>query len=161
MANKLIEDPEENISCLTRLRKMSESKNFVTSQLAILALVNVFKSLAPSYKIRSLTDSEKKEKVSKDIARLRNFEQTLLINYKSYIDLLTKSLKISYSNSMNNNKITTDQLKRGNIALKAATELCMSSLKHFNYREELFTIVVKRLNKNQNMKKIYKFSLNL
>lgn len=147
LANKLIEDPEENISCLTRLRKMSESKNFVTSQLAILALVNVFKSLAPPYKIRSLTDSEKKEKVSKDIARLRNFEQTLLINYKSYIDLLTKSLKISYSNSMNNNKITTDQLKRGNIALKAATELCMSSLKHFNYREELFTIVVKRLNK--------------
>ena len=147
LANKLIEDPEENISCITRLRKMSESKNFITSQLAILALVNVFKSLAPSYKIRSLTEVEKKEKVSKDIARLRNFEQTLLINYKSYIDLLNKSSKISYSNSMNNNKITNDQLKRGNIALKAATELCMSSLKHFNYREELFTIIIKRLNK--------------
>ncbi|EMG47619.1 NOC3 Nucleolar complex-associated protein 3 [Candida maltosa Xu316] len=147
LGSKLIEDPEENISCLTRLRKMSESKNFMTSQLSILALIPIFKSLAPSYKIRPLTDAEKREKVSKDVARLRGFEQTLVVNYKAYIDLLSKYSKISYSNSMNNNKITSDQLKRGNIALKAATELCLSSLRHFNYRDELFSIVIRRLNK--------------
>lgn len=147
LGSKLIEDPEENIVCLTRLRKMSESKNFMTSQLSILALIPIFKSLAPSYKIRPLTDTEKREKVSREIAKLRNFEQNLVINYKAYIELLTKYLKISYSNSMNNNKITSDQLKRGNIALKAATELCLSSLRHFNFREELFTIIIKRLNK--------------
>ena len=85
-----------------------------------------------------------------------------MINYKAYIELLTKYLKISYSNSMNNNKITSDQLKRGNIALKAATELCLSSLRHFNFREELFTIIIKRLNKTStstrlsNIYKIFK-----
>ena len=80
-----------------------------------------------------------------------------MINYKAYIELLTKYLKISYSNSMNNNKITSDQLKRGNIALKAATELCLSSLRHFNFREELFTIIIKRLNKNLNINKIIQY----
>ena len=147
LASKLIEDPEENIACLTRLRKMSESKNFMTSQLSILALIPIFKSLAPSYKIRPLTDSEKREKVSREVAKLRSFEQSLVINYKAYIELLSKYLKVSYSNSMNNIKITSDMLKRGNIALKAATELCLSSLRHFNFREELFAIVIKRLNK--------------
>ncbi|KAI5949336.1 hypothetical protein KGF54_005571 [Candida jiufengensis] len=147
LASKLIENPEENITCLTRLRKMSESKNFMTSQLVIMSLIPIFKSLAPSYKIRPLTDMEKREKVSREIARLRQFEQSLVVNYKSYIDLLYKHSKISYSNSLNNNKITSDQLKRGNLALKAATELCLSSLRHFNYRSELFTILIKRLNK--------------
>ncbi|CCG25089.1 intranuclear transport and DNA replication mediator [Candida orthopsilosis Co 90-125] len=147
LGSKLIENPEENIACLTRLRKMSESKNFMTSQLAIMALLPIFKSLAPSYRIRSLTDAEKREKVSRDVARLRQYEQTLVVNYKAYLDLLSTCSKISYSNSANNDKITTDQLKRGNLALKAATELCTSSLRHFNYRKELFTILIKRLNR--------------
>lgn len=147
LASKLIEEPEENIACLTRLRKMSESKNFVTSQLAIMALIPIFKSLAPSYKIRPLTDTEKREKVSKEVARLRNFEQLLVTNYCAYIDNLAKFAKISYSHSASNKNITPDQLKRGSLATKAATELCISSLRHFNYRAELFTIVVRRLNK--------------
>lgn len=63
LASKLIEDPEENVTCLTRLRKMSESQNIVTSQLAIMALIPVFKSLAPTYKIRPLSDAEKREKL--------------------------------------------------------------------------------------------------
>ncbi|KAG7664921.1 uncharacterized protein J8A68_001559 [[Candida] subhashii] len=147
LASKLIEDPEENIACLTRLRKMSESKNFVTSQLAIMALIPIFKSLAPSYKIRPLTDSEKREKVSREVARLRTFEQLLVSNYCSYIDNLAKYAKVSYSHSSSNKNITTDQLKRGVLATKAATELCISSLRHFNYRVELFTIIIRRLNK--------------
>ncbi|CAK9442364.1 uncharacterized protein LODBEIA_P61070 [Lodderomyces beijingensis] len=147
LASKLIENPEENVSCLTRLRKMSESRNFMTSQLAIMAMIPIFKSLAPSYRIRALTESEKREKVSREVARLRQFEQNLVVNYKSYIDLLYKHSKISYSNSSNNNKITSDQLKKGNLAVKAAQELSLSSLRHFNYRSDLFSILIKRLNK--------------
>ncbi|CAI5760453.1 unnamed protein product [Candida verbasci] len=166
LASKLIEDPEENISCLTRLRKMSESKNFMTSQLAIMSLAPIFKSLAPSYKIRPLTDVEKREKVSKEVARLRNFEQNLVFNYKCYIELLSKYSKTSYSNSENNMKnITSDQLKRGNIAIKAANELCnSSSLKHFNFRDDLFLIISKRLNKkptNQEDLKVFQQSIRI
>ncbi|KAK6203549.1 CBF/Mak21 family-domain-containing protein [Scheffersomyces amazonensis] len=147
LASKLIEDPEENIACLTRLRKMSESKNVITSQLSIMSLIPVFKSLAPSYKIRPLTDTEKREKVSKDIMKLRNFEQSLLSNYVQYIDNLSKLAKVSYSNSLNNSKISPQQIKLGSIASKAACELCLSSLRHFNHRAELFSIIIRRLNR--------------
>lgn len=147
LASKLIEDPEENVTCLTRLRKMSESQNIVTSQLAIMALIPVFKSLAPTYKIRPLSDAEKREKVSRDIAKLRTFEQSLVSNYTLYVNHLNKLSKVSFSNSQNSKKISDDQVKKGLLAAKAACELCLSSLRHFNSRNEVFTIVIRRLNK--------------
>ncbi|KAK6463375.1 CBF/Mak21 family-domain-containing protein [Scheffersomyces coipomensis] len=147
LASKLMEDPEENISCLTRLRKMSESKNIITCQLSIMALIPVFKSLAPSYRIRPLTDTEKREKVGRDIIRLRNFEQGLLSNYIQYITHLSNLARTSYSNSINNSKTTSHQVKLGSIATKAACELCLSSLRYFNNRAELFAIIIKRLNR--------------
>ncbi|KAF7581931.1 putative nucleolar complex-associated protein [Clavispora lusitaniae] len=146
-ASRLIEDPEENISCLTKLRRLAESDDFASSQLAILALVPVFKSLAPAYKIRPLTETEKKERVGKDIARLRGFEQGLVLNYQHYIELLTKLARVSASASKSSKKITASQVKQGQVATKAACELCLSSLRHFNFRAELFTIPIRRLNK--------------
>lgn len=150
LASKLIEDPEENILCLTRLRKMSESNNIVTCQLSIMALIPVFKSLAPGYQIRPLSDAEKREKVSKEISRLRTFEQSLVSNYKLYLNHLSKLSKISYSNSQNNKKISNDQIKKGQLASKAACELCLSSLRYFNFKSELFNIVIRRLNRKPN-----------
>lgn len=116
LASKLIEDPEENILCLTRLRKMSESRNMVTCQLSMMALIPVFKSLAPTYKIRPLTDTEKREKVSKEVARLRQFEQSLISNYNFYVDNLAKLAKVSLLNSQNNKKITPEQIKKRSIS---------------------------------------------
>ncbi|ODV79115.1 uncharacterized protein CANTADRAFT_80679 [Suhomyces tanzawaensis NRRL Y-17324] len=147
LASKLMEDPEENYQCFTRLRKMSESKNIVTSQLAIMALIPVFKSLAPTYQIRPLTDAEKREKVSKEVARLRSFEQALVTNYILYVDNLAKLAKVSHSNSQNSKKVTPEQVKKGLLATKAACELCLSSLRHFNHRSEVFAIVIRRLNR--------------
>ncbi|CCE72684.1 Piso0_000275 [Millerozyma farinosa CBS 7064] len=147
LSTKLIEDPEENITCLTRLRKMSESKNFVTSSLAMMALIPVLKSIAPSYKIRPLSEIEKKQKVSKDVAKTRQYEQSLLFNYGLYVDHLSSMAKVSVSNSQNNKKISMEQIKKGQLAAKAACELCLSSLRHFNYRNELISILCRRLNR--------------
>lgn len=149
LASKLIEDPHENISCLTKLRKLSQSKNIVKSQLAIMALVPVFKSLAPSYSIRQLTDSEAREKVSREVARLRTFEQSLVTNYMLYIDHLQLIAKTTYSNSQNNSKITPQQITTGILASKAACELA-SSLRHFNHRKQVFQVIIRRLNKRPN-----------
>lgn len=146
-ASRLIEDPEENTSCLTKLRRLAESPDFASSQLAILALVPVFKSLAPGYRIRPLTEAEKKERVGKDVARQRNFEQSLVLNYQHYIELLTKLARVLALNSQNSKKITPSQVKQGQVATRAACELCLSSLRYFNFRAELFTIPIRRLNK--------------
>ncbi|CAK7893747.1 nucleolar complex-associated protein 3 [[Candida] anglica] len=147
LASSLIEDPESNIANLTRLRKMSSSRNPVTCQLSIMALIPVFKSLAPSYKIRPLTDAEKREKVSKDVAKLRQFEQSLVGNYTEYVNHLGQLAKVSFTNSINNKKITPEQVKMGQLATKAACELSLSSLRHFNFRAEVFSIVIRRLNR--------------
>lgn len=149
LASKLIEDPEENIACLTRLRKMSESKNVVKCQLAIMALVPVFKSLAPSYSIRQLTETESREKVSREVQRLRIFEQSLVTNYMAYINNLQLIAKTTYSNSQNNKNITDEQISTGILASKAACELA-TSLRHFNYRKEVLTVIIRRLNKRPN-----------
>lgn len=147
LALKIMEDPEENIQCLTRLRKISESKNTVTCKLGIAALIPVFKSLAPSYRIRSLTEAEKKEKVSKEVARLRQFEQNFIHNYSLYVDLLAKLAKVSRLNSLNNKMTKEEDIQVGNLAAKAACELCISSLRFFNFRSQIFAIVIRRLNK--------------
>lgn len=146
-ASKLLEDPDENIECLGKLRKLAESTNFATSQLAILALIPVFKALAPGYKIRPLTEAENKERVGKDVARVRKFEQSLVVNYHSFIELLSKLARVLSLNSENNKNISSQQIRKGQIATSAACELCSSSLRNFNYRAELFTIPIRRLNR--------------
>lgn len=128
---KLIEQPEENVSSLTRLRKMAQSRNPNTSRYSLLALVPVFKSIVPGYRIRPLTEVEKKEKVSKEIAKLRGFEQTLLANYKAYINILS-----------NNGKNFTKDTFAARTSITAACEL-ISNLSHFNFIEDLLGIVIR------------------
>ncbi|ODQ45147.1 hypothetical protein PICMEDRAFT_35901 [Pichia membranifaciens NRRL Y-2026] len=142
MAQLLIENPEENILQLSRLRRMSNSKNPFTAKLAILAMVPVFKSISPSYHIRPLSESEKKEKVSREVAKLRLFEQHLVINYKHYIDLLArKAARFSTQP-----KVTSTDAELGIIATNAACELA-TSLRFFNYRKDLFKIITRRVMK--------------
>ncbi|KAL3241869.1 Noc3p [Nakaseomyces bracarensis] len=137
LVGKLMDEPEENPMALTRLVKMTKSKNPNTCIFSILALVSVFKSIIPGYRIRPLTELEKKEKVSKEVARLRTFEQGLVANYKNYLDTLKELAKTP--NNADPIKITM-----GIRAVQAATELA-SPASHFNYRSELFTILVRRI----------------
>ena len=158
MAQLLIEDPEENILQLSRLRKMSNSKNPLTAKLAVLALVPVFKSISPSYHIRPLTEVEKKEKVSKEVAKLRFFEQHLVLNYKHYVDLLMiKAAKFSTQS-----KSSPQDIEMGVIATNAACELA-SSLRFFNFRKEILKLLIRRIMKrpqNEFELKVFKKSVN-
>lgn len=133
LVEKLMEEPEENIGALTRLIKMSQSKNPNTSRFSLLAIIPALKSIVPSYRIRPLSDAEKKENVSKDIAKLRNFEQTLVLNYRAYINVLTELAKKA-----------AKAPEMALIAVRAACELS-SSFKHFNYRPDVLIIVIRRI----------------
>lgn len=139
LVEKLMEEPEENTGALSRLRKMAGSKNPNTCKFSMLALVPVFKSIIPGYRIRPLSETEKREKVSRDIARLRNFEESLVLNYKAYIDILARLARTPN----NENPIN---ISLGNLAAHAATELAASS-SHFNFRSELLTILIRRISK--------------
>lgn len=137
LVEKIIEEPEENTAALTRLCKMAESKNPNTSKFSMLALVPVFKSIIPGYRIRPLTELEKKERVSKEVTRLRNFEQTLVVNYRKYIENLKNLSRVP-------NGEKPIKVSLGVLATQAANELA-STVAHFNFRDEVFTILVRRV----------------
>lgn len=137
LVEKVMEDPEEHYASLTRLVKMAHSKNPNTCKFAMLALVPVFNSVIPGYRIRPLTELEKKEKVSKDVARLRNFEQNLVVNYKNYVGLLGKLAKIP-------NNSTPIKVALGNLAMNAVNTL-IPNVSHFNFRSDLLAILIRRV----------------
>jgi hypothetical protein len=66
----------------------------------MLSQLAVFKDIIPGYRIRSLTDKEKAEKVSQMVARTREWEQGLIGVYQSYLRSLETELKggLSYTN---------------------------------------------------------------
>lgn len=137
LVEKVMEDPEEQYASLTRLVKMAHSKNPNTCKFAMLALVPVFSSIIPGYRIRPLTDLEKKEKVSKEVARLRNFEQNLVVNYKNYITLLGKLAKTP-------NNSSPIKVNLGNLAMNAINNL-IPNVSHFNFRNDILTILIRRI----------------
>lgn len=137
LVEKIIEEPEENTAALSRLCKMAESKNPNTCKFSMLALVPVFKSIIPGYRIRPLTEVEKKEKVSREVAKLRNFEECLVLNYRNYIESLKKLSKIPN----NENRI---KVSLGALATQAANEL-VSNASHFNFRTEVFSLLIRRI----------------
>ena len=83
------------------------SNDIVIRKLAILSQLAVFKDIIPGYRIRSLTDKEKSEKVSQMVARTRDWEQGLVLIYQSYLRSLEVELKgkivylsLSYTHSL-------------------------------------------------------------
>lgn len=142
IADRLMEDPEENVLLLARAIRLCSSRDPVLSQLAILSLVPVFKSIAPSYRIRPLSDAEAGEKVSKDVARLRFFEQRLVKYYKKYIDILAREATF-YSTTPRASELDRTL---GLIASRAACELA-APLRFFNYRTDLIKILARRVMK--------------
>ncbi|SMN18607.1 similar to Saccharomyces cerevisiae YLR002C NOC3 Protein that forms a nuclear complex with Noc2p that binds to 66S ribosomal precursors to mediate their intranuclear transport [Maudiozyma saulgeensis] len=137
MVENIMEDPEENTRYLTRLVKMVQSKNPNTCKFSMLALVPVFNSIIPGYRIRPLSDIEKKEKVSKEVSRLRHFEQNLVVNYRNYIERLNVLSKVA-------NNEDPIKVALGVNAMQAATGI-ISNASHFNFRAEVFSILVRRI----------------
>jgi nucleolar complex protein 3 len=53
----------------------------------------VFQDIIPGYRIRPLTDKEKKEKVSQMVQRVRDYEQGLVAVYQSYLQILEQDIR--------------------------------------------------------------------
>jgi nucleolar complex protein 3 len=66
--------------------------DIVVRKLAILSQLAVFKDIIPGYRIRPLTEVEKAEKVSQQVARTREWEQGLVVVYQSYLRALEAEL---------------------------------------------------------------------
>ncbi|KAL4745092.1 hypothetical protein BDW72DRAFT_187394 [Aspergillus terricola var. indicus] len=137
-ATLINEDPEEHISSFKTLAEMVDGATHVAvKKLALAAQAAIYKDVIPGYRIRPLSEEETSAKVSKDVRKLRNYEQSLLSGYKHYIQKLLAFTKPSKDKADTDNGMKT-------VAINCACNLILS-VPHFNFRAELLRILVNQL----------------
>ncbi|KAJ7632584.1 nucleolar complex-associated protein-domain-containing protein [Roridomyces roridus] len=140
----IVADPENSLGLLRRLHTFSLAEistpthpdpvanDLVIRKLAMLSQLAVFKDIVPGYRIRTLSDKEKAEKVTQMVARTRDWEQGLVGVYQTYLTALEAELKA--------------RSELADIALKSICTL-LTELTHFNFRVNLMSCVIARLSK--------------
>lgn len=143
IATLVNEDPEENIALFKTMADMvdKEDSPVTVKKLALAAQAAVYKDVIPGYRIRPLTDEDMQGKHSKEVRKLRNFEQSLVSGYKNYVQKLAALAKPGRFNAA-----TDPGLK--SLAINCACTM-LQAVPHFNFRSELIKILVNRLARKQ------------
>ncbi|CAO3592363.1 unnamed protein product [Absidia cylindrospora] len=135
LASFLQEDPETNIGKLRNFREIYKTDNATVQKLTLLAQLAVYKDIIPGYRIRTLTEKETAIQVTKDVKKLRQYEQALLHNYGLYLKDLNTLL------SKRNTEIDASMAV---VATRCLCEL-LTTHPHFNFRLELMVSIVARM----------------
>lgn len=93
VAGLIGENPEEHAGAYRTLAQIAASENPTIKKLALVTQLAVFKDVIPGYRIRPIAESDLAEKLSKEVRRLRSFEQALVGSYQTYVKELTKLAK--------------------------------------------------------------------
>ncbi|KAG0347570.1 hypothetical protein BG004_007474 [Podila humilis] len=177
IAQTIIADPEQNVGQLKKLRNMAQDSSDVIKKLAMLTQLAVYKDILPGYRIRPLSEKEQSVTVSKDVAKLRDYEQSLLQNYQNYLQSLEKVLAQDKSGKEDEEADTgangatasltapvtaaaaTTTTAEGEAAKKAKADMatvaihCMcnllTSVTHFNFRLNLMTALIARMSRRK------------
>ncbi|KAG0209554.1 hypothetical protein BGX28_010252 [Mortierella sp. GBA30] len=174
IAQTIIADPEANVGQLKKLRAMTQDPSDVIKKLALLTQLAVYKDILPGYRIRPLSEKEQSVTVSKEVAKLRDYEQSLLQNYQNYLQSLEKVLAQDRSGRDEEeaealtNGATTASLtapapavgtsadadaatKKAKADLATVAIHCMcnllTSVTHFNFRLNLMTALIARMSR--------------
>lgn len=138
IASLINEDPEEHVGGFRKLAQIAASSNATIQKLSIATQLAVYKDVIPGYRIRPIGESDMAEKLSKDVRRLRGFEQALVSSYQAYIKELTKYAK--FGNGEGSKTISS----LSHVAISCACALVLA-VPHFNFRGELLKILVHKL----------------
>lgn len=136
IAGLVNEDPEEHIGALKTLAALAASKNATVRKLTLVAQSAIFKDLIPGYRIRPLSDEAMGEKVSKEVRKLRAFEQKLVSGYQAYVQDLGKAAKKSGGDAAVSGVAS--------VAIACACSMLLA-VPHFNFRGELLGILIGKL----------------
>ncbi|KAB8616620.1 hypothetical protein FH972_025956 [Carpinus fangiana] len=138
IASLLAEDPEEHISALKTLSHITSSDNATVTKLGLVTQCAVYKDIIPGYRIRPLSEQDSKAKVSKDVRKLRSFEQSVVGGYQKYVRELQRISALP--------KSSEDAVSMATVATRCACDL-VNSVPHFNYRSDLLKILVDKLSR--------------
>ncbi|XP_066549713.1 nucleolar complex protein 3 homolog [Amia ocellicauda] len=153
LGSAILSDPVNNIKKVKELRSMlmeSDPHVAVTvRKLVMISLMEVFKDIVPSYRIRPLTEAEKGTKVKKETQQMREFEEGLVSQYKFYLENVEQTIKDW--KQMKKKKSDTVSLKSykglAEVAVKCVCELLVA-LPHFNFHNNIIVVVVPLMNDN-------------
>ncbi|KAL1618280.1 hypothetical protein SLS56_010610 [Neofusicoccum ribis] len=138
LAELINEDPEEHTGALKHLATLAASDNVTVKKLALAAQAAVYKDIIPGYRIRALSEDAMKEKLSKEVRQLRNFEQALVHGYQDYIRDLARCAKGSKPGA------SESVAGLATVAISCACNLLIS-VPHFNFRQDILKILVDKL----------------
>lgn len=133
----LNEDPEENPAAFKSLAQVGQTSNTTIKKLALATQLAVYKDVIPGYRIRPLSEEDMETKVSKEVRKLRAYEQALVGGYQGYIRELAKLAQSGKSSKDGGPSL-------GSVAISCACNLLIS-VPHFNFRGELLKILVGKL----------------
>ncbi|KAJ3113434.1 Nucleolar complex protein 3 [Phlyctochytrium bullatum] len=146
IASSIMENPEEKASMLKRFKDISRTHDTHILKLCLLTQLAVFKDIIPGYRIRPLTDIEKQQKVSKEVKQLRSYEEGLLSNYQSYLQLLETTLRshLAKQKTEASGDAKQDQVQDPSVAVVCVRCLgeLITTAAHFNFRNNILTAIV-------------------
>ncbi|KAF1983100.1 nucleolar complex protein-like protein 3 [Aulographum hederae CBS 113979] len=137
IAGHMNEDPEEHYGSLKSLAHLAKSENAVVQKLALATQLAVYKDIIPGYRIRPIGEVSG-EKLSKEVRRLRAFEQSIVNGYKLYLQDLAMHARRGKPNA------TEPATSLATVAFSCACNLLLA-VPHFNFRGDLLKILVDKL----------------
>ncbi|KFR11559.1 Nucleolar complex protein 3, partial [Opisthocomus hoazin] len=162
LASAILSEPDNNVadlsaSFLNQIKKLKELRAMLMEQdpnvavivrkLVMVSLMEIFKDIAPSYKIRPLTEVEKATKVKKETRKLREFEEGLVSQYKFYLENLEQTIKDWKQRKLKKSNVISLKAYKSlaEIAVKCLCELFVA-LPHFNFHNNIIVLVVPLMN---------------
>jgi len=170
IANRTTSNPEQHAHAALRLVLKAlhfEGENqylpIKIRQMAILTAGAILTDILPSYRIRKLTEEEKKETLKKEVRALRNYEQGLLEYYQKFLKRMEFFLMLYKSPAMlkrktgvrnRRNVVEADPLevisKPARVVIARSVTKVMSKLMvsamQFNYHDNLIETLIPYIN---------------
>uniref|UniRef100_A0A669F182 Nucleolar complex protein 3 homolog n=1 Tax=Oreochromis niloticus TaxID=8128 RepID=A0A669F182_ORENI len=151
LASAIVSDPIGSIKRVKELRGMlmeaDPSVAVTVRKLVMVSLMEVFKDIAPTYRIRPLTSAEKAAKVKKETQVLREFEEGLVSQYKFYLEDLEQTVKDWKQKKKKRSQAVALQAYGGlaEVAVRCLCELLIA-LPHFNFHNNIVVVLAPLMN---------------
>ncbi|XP_035764682.1 nucleolar complex protein 3 homolog [Neolamprologus brichardi] len=151
LASAIVSDPIGSIKRVKELRGMlmeaDPSVAVTVRKLVMVSLMEVFKDIAPTYRIRPLTSAEKTAKVKKETQVLREFEEGLVSQYKFYLEDLEQTVKDWKQKKKKRSQAVALQAYGGlaEVAVRCLCELLVA-LPHFNFHNNVVVVLAPLMN---------------
>lgn len=155
LADEILINPERNYQKMDDLFLFTEdAKHFDIVIMALKQLERVFMDIIPSYRIREdFEDEEKKskQKLSKEVQNLRDYEINLIKSYKHYLQIIEKLAKLKPAHFAGRIEDPDKKKQMINVYSKMRNQSIESFCKlikrhpHFNYRLNIIQTIFPRL----------------